>query len=500
MTRNILDAISDHKLFARWFRDPATWAAWWAFLAALFNLPMTPEMLSVYRECTGRTDAPTSAARQAWLICGRRSGKSFMLALIAVFLAAFYDYRKYLSPGERGTLLVIATDRRQARVIFGHIRSMLTEIPMLRAMVERELAESFDLKNRITIEVATANFRTVRGYTTVAALCDEVAHWPTDDSSNPDAEVLAAIAPSMLTIPNATLLCAGTPYAKKGALYDAYKNYHGKDGDVLVWNAPTVRMNPTVPQSAIDAELNKDLAKNTAEYLAIFRDDIADFVQRAAVMDCVDIGIRERPPQPGKFKYFSVTDPSGGSGGDSMACCIGHMEGGVTAIDALRENFSPFDPYSVADEYKALFRTYNVQATYGDRYACEWVAQAFEKLGITYNHVGAPRSSLYLNLLPKINGKTARLLDHPRAINQICSLERRAARGGNDTVDHPKNGHDDLANVIAGVCYAIANVKENPVAAWSRYGLRSSIEQKKPHKLDGLITEGPFKGGYATST
>ena len=91
-------------------------------------------------------------------------------------------------------------------MIFGDIRSMLTEIPMLRAMVERELAESFDLKNRITIEVATANFRTVRGYTTVAALCDEVAHWPTDDSSNPDAEVLAAIAPSMLTIPNSTLL------------------------------------------------------------------------------------------------------------------------------------------------------------------------------------------------------------------------------------------------------------------------------------------------------
>ena len=144
---------------------------------------------------------------------------------------------------------------------------------------------------------------------------------------------------------------------------------------MLVWNAPTVRINPTIPQSAIDAELNKDLAKNTAEYLAIFRDDIADFVQRAAVMDCVDIGIRERPPQPGKFKYFSVTDPSGGSGGDFMACCIGHMEGGVTVIDALRENFSPFDPYSVADEYKALFRT----TTYRRRMATDTRANGLHR-------------------------------------------------------------------------------------------------------------------------
>ena len=36
-----------------------------------------------------------------------------MLALVAVFLAAFFDYRPYLSPGERGTILVIAADRKQ---------------------------------------------------------------------------------------------------------------------------------------------------------------------------------------------------------------------------------------------------------------------------------------------------------------------------------------------------------------------------------------------------
>src|SRR6185437_8428400 len=110
MTRalSILDAIADKHLFAPWFKDRATWAAWFAFLAALFGLPMTAEQLAIYRQCTGRSEPPSSPAKEGWLICGRRAGKSFMLALTAVFLACFFNYRPFLSPGERGTVLVVA--------------------------------------------------------------------------------------------------------------------------------------------------------------------------------------------------------------------------------------------------------------------------------------------------------------------------------------------------------------------------------------------------------
>jgi hypothetical protein len=44
-------------------------------------------------------------------------------------------------------------------------------------------------------------------------------------------------------------------------------------------------------------------------------------------------------------------------------------------------------------------------------------------------------------LLPSINARTIRLLDHPRAINQICMLERRTVRGGRDSIDRPPNTH-----------------------------------------------------------
>jgi hypothetical protein len=42
------------------------------------------------------------------------------------------------------------------------------------------------------------------------------------------------------------------------------------------------------------------------------------------------------------------------------------------------------------------------------------------------------------------------LLDLPRLIAQLCSLERRTARGGRDSIDHPPKAHDDVANVAAG--------------------------------------------------
>src|SRR3954464_13121290 len=105
---SILEAIDDPDLFAPWFRERATWAAWMAFLAALFALPMTLEQLALYRECTGRDEPATAAFSEGWLVCGRRAGKSFMLALIAVFLAVFKNYAPFLAPGERGTILILA--------------------------------------------------------------------------------------------------------------------------------------------------------------------------------------------------------------------------------------------------------------------------------------------------------------------------------------------------------------------------------------------------------
>jgi len=241
---NIIDAIDDPLVFAKHFRGD-TWGAWRVFLCALFGLPMSAEQLAVYRAHTGRSAPPTAPLHEAWLVCGRRSGKSFMLACIAVWLAAFKDWRPFLGPGEIGTIMIIAADRKQSRVIMRYCCGLLKSVPMLRQLIEGETQESIQLRNRVCIEVHTASFRSTRGHTIVAGLLDEVSFWPVDESSSsPDVEVLNAIRPGMSTIPGAMLLCASSPYARRGALWDAHRKHYGKDGDpILVWQAATREMN-----------------------------------------------------------------------------------------------------------------------------------------------------------------------------------------------------------------------------------------------------------------
>ena len=113
---NIIQAMADPKLFKPWFKDPATWAAWRAFLAVLFHLPMDDEQRAIARACTGLETLPEQAFTEAWLVVGRRGGKSLVLAMIAIFLALFKDWSANLVPGERGTVLVLAADRRQAQI------------------------------------------------------------------------------------------------------------------------------------------------------------------------------------------------------------------------------------------------------------------------------------------------------------------------------------------------------------------------------------------------
>jgi len=42
-------------------------------------------------------------------------------------------------------------------------------------------------------------------------------------------------------------------------------------------------------------------------------------------------------------------------------------------------------------------------------------------------------------------------------VAQICGMERRTGRSGKDSIDHAPNGHDDLANAVAGAAAATSS-------------------------------------------
>jgi hypothetical protein len=459
----LLQACSDGQLFRPWFKDRASWSAWFAFIATLFALPLTAEQVETFKQCTGRSTPPTSPATEAWLVCGRRAGKSFVLSLCAVFLATFKDYGAYLAPGEAATIRVMAADRDQARVIFRYIRALLADVPMLKRMILRETAESFELTNRVVVEVGTASFRASRGYTYAAILADEVAFWRSEDSLNPDIEILRALRPGMTTIPGAMLLCASSPYAQRGALYDAHRKHYGKNADpILVWQAATRTMNPSVPQSVIDAALESDPSAAAAEYLGLFRVDVESFVSRDIIDSAVVPGRHELPRTDG-VRYIAFVDPSGGSN-DSMTLAIVHLEGQRVVLDLVRERRPPFSPDDVTAEFAALLKAYGIGTVRRDRYGGLWPRERICAHGVEYLVADKPKSDIYRDLLPTLNSGRVELLDHPRLVAQLCGLERRTARGGRDSIDHAPGGHDDVANAVAGaIVTAVRMVDYNAI-------------------------------------
>ena len=127
----ILETMENPALFGPWFTPVAPWRSWRAFLAALFGLPLSEPLRVLYQAHTGRTTPPTGPAREAWMVVGRRGGKSRIAALVAVYLATFRDYRAILAPGEKGTVMLLAADRRQARVLMRYVTGLLDGVPML---------------------------------------------------------------------------------------------------------------------------------------------------------------------------------------------------------------------------------------------------------------------------------------------------------------------------------------------------------------------------------
>ena len=455
--------LSDPNLFARHFRGKS-WAAWKVFLAALFAEPADEAGLAVYRERTGRTAWPTAPFTEAAVIVGRRGGKIRTLALIAVYLACFRSYDQFLAPGEVATIGILAVDKGQARAIFRFVLGLLKAVPMLEPLIVRRDSETIELSNRVHIEIATASFRSTRGYTYAAVLCDEVAFWRSDETSlNPDVEILRALRPGMVSIPGAVLVMASSPYSQRGELYNTYRRHFGQDdARVLVWKARTLEMNPGVDQRIIEEAYENDPESAKAEYGGEFRTDLADYISRETV-DAVTMWDRsELPPEPG-VTYSAFVDPSGGVS-DSLTLAVGHLgRNAVCVLDALLECRPPFDPEQAVAQCAALLRRYGVAKIIGDRYAGEWPRARFAEHGIEFEQSARPKSDLYHDLLPLLNARRIELLNLPRLSAQLCGLERRTARSGKDSIDHAPGGHDDLANAVAGVLVGLDLDRRQPL-------------------------------------
>lgn len=427
-----------------------SWSLWRTLLIAAMGESLTDDERVAFQAVTGRDMEPLERVDELWCIVGRRGGKTRAAGTFGAYLSALCDWSDKLASGERGVLPIMAASTVQGARAFQHVAGILQSSPVLSGMLDgAPTADTIRLNTRIDIEIRPANFRTIRGVTAIGAIGDEVAFWSIEGSANPDAEVLEAVRPSLATTLGPMLIIS-SPYARKGELWETYRRDYGPNGDplILVAKGPSTAFNSTLPQRVIDRAYARDAAKASAEFGGEFRVDIEGFVTREVVEACVTEGELERPRKP-HTTYYGFVDPSGGSS-DSFTLAISHREGNRAVLDVIRERKPPFSPMDVVKDYCRLLRNYGVSKVVGDRYGGEWPREQFRENGVGYEPADRTRSELYVDMLPLLNAKQAGLLDSDRLINQLVGLERRVARGGREIIDHGPNGHDDLANAVAG--------------------------------------------------
>jgi hypothetical protein len=440
-------ALRDPNLLGAGLGPADTWSVWISILKAARALPLTDNERAVFASVAGDREPPLSRVRECWAIVGRRSGKSRMAAAVAVYEAVTADISK-LAPGEIGNVLVLAASKTQAMAVFSYVRGFLEASPILAEMIENVTADEIKLTNRTAIVIHTANHRTIRGRTVIAAIFDESAFWRSEESSTPDVEVYRAVLPALATT-NGMLVGISSPYGQKGLLYTKHRDCFGKgDNQVLVVQAGTRTFNPTLDQTIIDQAHMDDPEAAAAEWDGRFRSDLSTFVDRTVVERCVDTGVRERPYER-QYRYVAFVDPSGGAH-DSMTLGIAHREGELAFLDCVREVPAPFAPEDVVSEFCRVLNVYRITSVTGDRYAGEWVSSAFRKEGIRYISSERNRSEIYLDSLPGLMGARFSLLDNTRLVSQISQLERRTTRAGRDNIDHMSGASDDLCNAALG--------------------------------------------------
>ena len=440
-----------------------SWSAWGTVLSAAFGLNLTVDQLAQFRDLTGRQHAPTTPVSELWLLLGRRAGKSIIGALMAIYFACVREYR--VTPGEQLVIAVIAADRKQGRIIKGYISGLLDTSPALTALRVGETADSITLRSGVRVEILTASHRVSRGYSYAAVICDEMAFWRSEDSADPDRDVLNAVRPGMATVSGSMLIVLSSVYARRGETWRAYHHHFGQDDDpTLVVNAPTPIMNPTISADVIAEARRRDPVAAAAEWGAEFRTDVESFADLDTVDRATVSGRSVLLPVDG-VSYVGMLDAAGGSGRDSMTVAVAHLEQGVARLDVVREWRPPFSPDQATAEAAAVLTPYTT-VVYADRYAGDWPVVAFQKHGITVGRCDRTKSELYLELLPLLNSHTVELLDSERLRQQLSGLERRTSRGGKDVVDHAVGGHDDVVNAAAGALVMAMRSVNQEIHMW----------------------------------
>lgn len=190
---------------------------------------------------------------------GRRGGKSSTMCRVIVTEILFGSFK--VQPGDVGVFAIISIRMAEAEERLRTIADILNVLKV----PHRATATEITIEGKpIVIRVYPASSRLAVGMTCIGILCDEVARWRDDETSqNPAKAILSSVRPSMASMPNSHEYLISSPWSTADQHYE-----HVQQGDTdaqVVCSAPTWVANPTISEEATH-DLEPDLPTWHREY------------------------------------------------------------------------------------------------------------------------------------------------------------------------------------------------------------------------------------------
>lgn len=235
----------------------------------LLNFPLWPRQRELL-------EAVERGPRLHIWACGRRSGKTTLAALVALWSCLLRpELLERLRPGERGHAVGVATSIAQARIFVRSALSVIERSPLLSSLIDGVTEDEIRFTNSTSLLAVPCTSRSTRGSAIFALLADELAHFTSESEGATTADrVWSALLPSTLQFgDDARVIAASTPYgAGEDSLFARLfqQASSGELEDALAQHAPTAAVNPTVDAAFLAREERRDPVSFRAEYGAEF--------------------------------------------------------------------------------------------------------------------------------------------------------------------------------------------------------------------------------------
>lgn len=402
---------------------------------------------------------PVGRRRVVCVVCGRRSGKSYVVVALRLLHGMLVRDVPTLPAGTRAAAMVVAPRESMRMEVFRYVLGAVQSKPELRRLIVQEKNDEFTIRRPDGVQVsfvlgpATAGGAAARGYWFTDFALDETAFFRDASFKVNDEEIFNA--GSMVLLPGGQVLVTSTPWAETGLLYRLWKE---RPADTCVAHAPTLVMNDNPVTREIIALAEQQDADNAArEFGAVFMTGGTVVFFESVTLDTM------QTDEPFELQPHDVVGAGGDFAfrGDSSALLMVAMRGTMLHIfDGTEERpqkGAPLKPSRTCARFAEVIAGRCSYVT-ADQHHRASIEEHLQEHKISYSPAPMTPADNYVRARQLLREGRVRVhtknLDAElvkRLVQQLRETQGRPTPGGGMSIMHPrwaKGGHGDLADAF----------------------------------------------------